>query len=367
MENREELLNKLKEINSIYLESEEVLKEIENVEVEDNYERKLEMPKEPRKLEEQEEPTIFYLTKEEQIKSAKYFIKLPIAFLIATFVQVGIYFIAKGGISGKGDDADKIQTSFTNFTFAMIFIFLGVVLVFLALNVLKYFKAIKKYENERKVAVDAYRLKKAEYDKYLERKEQYNKELEEYENKVQECEDEENSIQEKLDKEKESIQEKIRNEKYNPIIEKLKETNNGLLNEGFNLKDLSRVISIIESGRADNIKEALHVLDEIKYRESQQEFERYKLQKEEEARLRQEEEEQERYEEEMWEADRRRQEDLRREAQQRNEDLAREEKRLREERSRNHRDAVSQCSNCRNIHHCRNYGKFANCPNYRPR
>ena len=368
MENREELLNKLKELKEIFFESEEVEREIEDVRVKDNYERKCEMPKEPEVIEKVEEPTIKYISKKEMLDEVKFFIKLPIIFLIVTLVQVAIYFIAKSGIDGSGSLSDQFQVNFTNFAFAMIFVFLGIAFFFgILVNLCKYLKVIIDYKKEDKMELAQYKMHRREYDEYLEKKKKYDEEMKEYERKVQEHKEEEDRIDELLEKERESIQNKIREEKYDPIIERLREESEGILYPEFNLRNLSRVIDIIESGRADDVKEALNVLDEIKYRESQQEFERYKFKKEEQARIRQEREEEKRYEDEKREADRRRQEDLRREAQQRNEDLAREEKRLREERSRNHRDAVSQCSNCRNIHHCRNYGKFANCPNYRPR
>ena len=350
---KNELIKKVKKINDIYCESQSVLYEIENVSVEDNYERKIKVPSEPNCPTEVFKPTKYYRSKGDLISLEDYFKKLPIGFGIASVVQVGVYFAAKSGIDGSGDSADQIQTGFTNFTKIVLFILIGVCALFLVINLLKVFKALLGYSSYVDSVDRKYNDDLAKYNKYVQEKDIYNKKLENYNEILKQHEDEEESISSKIEEEETKLANSIRAKKYNPLIEKLEKENDGIIGDIY-YPDLSLIIDLLESGRADSIKEAINLVEDIKFKERQLDLEREKMEREAADR-----EEAARAEEELYREDRWREE------RQREEDRRREDSLRREQESRDHQAALRQCSNCANIRGCRNYAKYPNCPNYR--
>lgn len=184
-------------------------------------------------------------------------------------------------------------------------------------------KALKVYEDECCAYIP---VRQAFLEKYADWREVYLKSL-----------DEEEKINEKLDNDRQAAIDKIREEKLLPTINELEEANDLLSKDYLGAIDL--IIDLLKSNRADSLKEAINVYEEIVYRERQ-----LQLQREQEAQRRYEEElrrqeEERRYQEEKrfreeQERQRRYEEEQRRrdeEARYREETRAREAERLRHE------------------------------------
>ncbi len=95
---------------------------------------------------------------------------------------------------------------------------------------------------------------------------------------------EEEEIEEKLEADRLAAVQKIHEEKYTPAIQEL-EKNNDLISERY-LPALNIIIELLISNRADDLKEAVNLYEELVYRERQLQLQR-------------EQEEQRRYEEEL--------------------------------------------------------------------
>lgn len=239
---------------------------------------------------------------------------------------------------------------------------------------------INKYENE----YASYKLRKQEFlDKYTAWREIYIK-----------SEAEETKIKEKLEDDKITAINKISEKEYSPALQELSSTNDLIANEY--LPAINIIADLLKSNRADDLKEAINLYEDMLYRERQ-----LQLQREQEEHRRREEEkkrqdEERRHREEM--AFRQKQEDQRRrdeEKKRQNEERRyREEKAFQEQQERNRqyeenrrrqeernreakaelerkraqdRATTRQCNTCALVGHCSVAFTRHNCASYKPR
>lgn len=264
------------------------------------------------------------------------------------------------------------------------------------------------------------------YDKALEEynkekdtvQQQYDNELKDFEEKCQNYEikhndflnaysewrkiyiqhlNEEAEIEEKLEADRVAAVNKLAEEEYAPAVEKLFENNDLIANEY--LPSLETITHLLASNRADNLKEALNLFEDIMYRERQLELQR----EQENQRIYEEElhrkDEERRYQEEKefreqqeWN---RRQEELERQRQaerhyreekefrERQEQSRQQEERGRqrleerryrdeekaraEQRRQQDRATQRQCNTCALVGHCSVAFTRPNCASFRPR
>lgn len=205
---------------------------------------------------------------------------------------------------------------------------------------------------------------------------------------------EEEEIEEKLEADRVAGVNRIYEKQYVPAQKKLEESNDLIAAEY--LPVLHIIIELIKSGRADDLKEAVNLYEELVYRERQ-----LKLQREQEERRRYEEEqrrqdEERRYQQQMqqrreeerqrrYEEQRRREDEERRhredmalrERQERDrqyeerrrieEDRRRADKAELERKRREERDTMDQCNRCALNGRCSMSFRRPNCASYRPR
>lgn len=178
----------------------------------------------------------------------------------------------------------------------------------------KYEQDLKEYQS----LVNSHKLAKADFlEEYAKWREVYLESLEE-----------ESEIEDKLEADRVAAVEKINDEEFVPILNELSELND-LVTTNY-LPALDVIIDLLKSGRADDLKEAINLYEDMLYRERQLQLQR-------------EQEEQRRYEEEQRRADeeRRYQEEMRfREEQERQ--RQREEERREREAERRHREELKQ-------------------------
>ncbi len=85
---------------------------------------------------------------------------------------------------------------------------------------------------------------------------------------------EESEIEEKLENDRQEAVEKIKAEEFMPVFNDLTELNDILTNEYLPAADI--IIDLLKSGRADDLKEAINLYEDILYRERQLQLEREK-------------------------------------------------------------------------------------------
>ena len=190
---------------------------------------------------------------------------------------------------------------------------------------------------------------------------------------------EEEKISEQLEADRQAVVDKICEEKLAPAMAELEATNDILSKDYLGAVDL--LIDLLKSNRADNLKEAINVYEEIVYRERQLQLQREQEEQRrheeelrrqdeerryrEEMQFREEQERQRRYEEDQRrrdEADRARAEARAREAEARHreyeekERLRREklvqDRERREQENAQRRAANMQCQRCAHVAHC---------------
>ena len=201
---------------------------------------------------------------------------------------------------------------------------------------------------------------------------------------------EEEEIDEKLEADREAAVSKINEEEFAPAMKELNGTNDLVADEYLAALDI--LIDLLESGRADDLKEAINLFEELVYRERQLQLQREQEEqrrREEEQRRREEErryqeqmefqreqERERRYEERMaeyrheeqmklqkeQEFDRQRAERIARETQQRKEWQAEQDRKKAEETA-----IRRQCNSCALAGRCSLSYTRANCASYRPR
>ena len=187
---------------------------------------------------------------------------------------------------------------------------------------------------------------------------------------------EEAQIAEKLEADRKAAVEKIYEERYLPAEAALNECND-LVSEEY-LPNLKVIIDLLKSKRADDLKEAINLYEELVYRERQ-----LQLQREQEEQRRREEEqrrqdEERRHKEEMQfresqERQRRYEEEQRRRDEERHhqEDMKQREQQARDEKLRADKERQSQkrCVWCAHRSTCRQqyYDGAYNCTGFTPR
>lgn len=206
--------------------------------------------------------------------------------------------------------------------------------------------------------------------------------------------EEESEIEEKLENDRIAVVTKMFEEEYTPALNALKDCNDLVADDYLPALDI--IIDLLTSNRADNLKEAINLFEEIIYRERQLQLQREQEEQrryeeelrrqdeerryQEEREFREEQERQRRYEEERreQEAERRHNEELKQlEQQERN--RQREEKlRLDNERRKMERAELNrkidedratqrQCNTCALVGNCGMAFRRPNCSSYRPK
>lgn len=244
----------------------------------------------------------------------------------------------------------------------------------------EYDEKVKIYENE----ITSYKLRHQDFlDEYTAWRKIYLDSLAE-----------EQKISELLEADRQAAVDNIRKEKFVPAMNELEEKNDLISRDYLGAIDL--IIELLENNRADTLKEAINVYEEIVYRERQ-----LQLQREQEEQRRHEEElrrrdEERRYQEEKqfreqqeWERKRELEERERAEERRHREEMAQREKqerdrqyeenRLRQEQQRKDERAESerrrqedeatrrQCNTCALCGNCSMAFRRPNCASYRPR
>lgn len=190
---------------------------------------------------------------------------------------------------------------------------------------------------------------------------------------------EEEQIEEQLEADRVAAVEKIYEERYAPVQAALDETND-LITQKY-LPALDIIIDLLRSGRADDLKEAINLFEDIVYRERQLALEREmeeQRQYEEEQR-RQDEERHHREQMEFQQAqeyqrqreERQRQQDAERRYQeekaQRERQQAEDKRRAEAELRKTEMDTRRQCSSCAQGSYCNMKYSRANCASFRPK
>lgn len=197
----------------------------------------------------------------------------------------------------------------------------------------EYQEVLKGYENE----VETYKLRRQAFlDEYASWREIYLKNVAE-----------ENEIYQKLEEDQLAAVAKIKADEFTPALDELNGTNDLITAEY--LPAIDTIINLLKSGRADDIKEAINVYEEIVYRERQ-----LQLQREQEAQRRQDEER--RHKEDMAHreaAERQRRYDEQERERREDERRAKEDKERAERERKAENDAKAEAS--RRCHWCKNY------------
>ena len=232
-------------------------------------------------------------------------------------------------------------------------------------------KALADYNKEKEQIMAAYnaKLKKfeAECEAYEQKKAEFLKEYAAWREVYLKSVAEENEIARKLEADRQAEVEKIEKEEFNPVFNDLVTLNDLVTTEY--LPALDTIIELLRSGRADDLKEAINLYEDIVYRERQLQLEREK------------------------EAQRQREEEMKREAEERRhrEDMAQREREARnreyQERERARREeynarmnrieeerklssaAQAQCLACAHAGRCNMmaHNKTPNCTGFTPR
>lgn len=428
-----ELINKLKEISSLYNNVIEIKGEMNNFEPEDNYKREIEVPKFPFEIKNEYDEKVFEVlnnighTDDDALEfmskcyDTAYHPKKPADFKKPTYngadtsvclekqskyklisnlgLGVAIFFIL-GALVGTSDTPEALPT-------ILVIALLGAIAFVVGRLLLNKQKDVEnKLESEAKATYDkevarlqqkydnAVALYEEECNSYISVRESFLKNYAKWRKIYIESVSEKSEIKNKLEADRQAGVNEIKESKFRPALDALNSYNDLVTVEY--LPVIDTIIDLLESGRADDLKEAINLYEEIEYRERQ-----LRLEKEKEA--------QRRYEEKMRRADaerhhredmaqreseereRRREEERRRDDEERRhrEDMAQREKMERDrryeeerqkqeqrrkderekaERERQERNATShQCNTCALCSRCSMSFRRPNCASYKPR
>lgn len=247
-------------------------------------------------------------------------------------------------------------------------------------NEQKYEQDIKNYQ----ALMNSFKLSKANFvDKYSKWRASYLESM-----------NEEAEIEEKLEADRADAVAQIEKDEFLPVLQDL-DTLNDLVTTDY-LPALDTIISLLKNGRADNLKEAINLYEDILYRERQLDFEREKEEQrqyeeelrrqdaerryQEEKQFRENQERERRYEEERREREmeRRHNEEMKQREQMELNRQREERRRLEDERRRNDRAELNrkmeedratrhQCNTCALVGHCSMAFRRPNCASYRPK
>lgn len=430
--NKSELIAKLEKISFLHHKALSIKHKMANFVPEDNYERKVIVPAFPGEYKDEEDREILECAIKHEDEDAieqmaetydeMYHPKMP---------SEPVKPVYNGADTGKSKEKQRKLRLVSNIGLGVaIFFLLGAlvgtsdtpealpaILIIAALGAAafvggRFLEKKEKEEVEDKLEAEA----RAEYEKKLTiLNEQYKKAVSVYED---ECETyvpvrqdflkkyadwrkiyldslaEEKKISELLAADRQAAVAKIENEEFTPALTELAEVNDILTTDYLPAVDI--IIDLLKTGRADNVKEAINLYEEMLYRERQ-----LKLQREQEEQRRREEEmrrqdEERRHREEMEfqreqeynrqrEEEKRRQDEERRyreertlqEKQERNrqyeDNRRRQEERRREEKAelerKRQQDSATrrQCNTCALASHCSVAFTRPNCASYKPR
>lgn len=428
---RIELISKLKEIYRLYQNTVEIEEEMEDFVPEDNYPRNITLPLFPGNYRSEEERRIWTEdtdhADEDAVKTVAYaydliyhpkkpdepvFKECPKSANAETektkknmgCLTIGAAFVGVIALLGLIGSSDPLSIA------VCIILAIGCA----AVLVFSYLKIQKAKESDAQALAEIQRQHKQECDAIMA---QYQNSMAIYENNCNVFEnnkqeflrnyviwrniylqhaEEEAEIEEKLESDRLAAVQKIHEEKYIPAKQEL-DNYNDLISERY-LPVLDIIIELIESNRADDLKEAVNLYEELVYRERQ-----LQLQREQEEQRRYEEElrrqdEERRHREEMQfrenqerqrrqdeerrerEAERRHNEEMRqRETEERRREQIEKERlrkqeltdarRKREEEDRLWKAGSAQCRACAYAGHCNMsiHNKTPNCTGFRPR
>ena len=428
---RSELISKLKEIYRLYQNTVEIEEEMEDFEPEDNYNRNIVLPQFPGNYRFEEERGIWCNkidhTAEDALQAIAY------AYDTIYYPKKPDDPVIQEAPKAVNAEAEKTKKNMGCLTLGAAFVGvvallslignsdpLGITISVLlaigcaALLVFSYMKISKAKQADAMTLAEMQRQHNAESAAIME---QYRNSMVEYENNCNAFKverqtflndyanwrniylqhvAEEEEIEDKLEEDRLTAVQKIREEKYLPAMQELEECND-LISERY-LPVLNVIIELIASNRADNLKEAVNLYEELVYRERQ-----LQLQREQEEQRRYEEElrrqdEERRHREEMQfrenqerqrrqdeerrerEAERRHNEEMRqRETEERRREQIEKERlrkqeladarRQREEADKQWRAGAAQCRACANVGHCNMsiHNHTPNCTGFRPR
>ncbi len=410
---KDELIAKLEKISELYSDTVEIATEIRNFTPEDNYKRTVKVPIFPGEYESsdereswefsvnhEDEDAIEQMTQEYEInyhpnkpverqvekikeitntnaaKAKQKFGCMP--FVCAFIAVISLFTVI---IPGYADPTTLIINW-------IVVIACAVAIVFFLLKM----KNAKVEDEKTKI-----KMQKAHQEQVLKAKEEYKEAMSLYESECASYElrckafiekytawrknylksvKEEAEIEEKLKADRALAVNRMFEEKFTPAKTKLDEYNNDLIAEEY-LPSINVIIGLLKSGRADDLKEAINLYEEIVYKEKQLQLER---EKEEQRRLEEErrrQDEERRYREEMSFKEKQERQRRLEETQRRND----EERRFKEEqraRESERQDALQQQRNAQaqaksNCHWCQNYRNCAKrhnppiyCPAFRP-
>ncbi len=198
---------------------------------------------------------------------------------------------------------------------------------------------------------------------------------------------EEKAISEKLEEDRQAAVNAINQEEMLPALKELNDTND-LVSINY-LPVLDVLINLLKDGRADNLKEAINLYEDIVYRERQLELEREKenqrrrdeerhhteqmnFQKEQEWQRQREEEQRRRHEErrhreEMNQRDRQERDRQNEERRRADEERRRAERAEFDRKQKENRDTRDQCNRCAQVSRCSMAFRRPNCASFRPR
>lgn len=258
--------------------------------------------------------------------------------------------------------------------------------------------ALAEYNRNKEAAIANYNANMSKYEAdtkaYEEARESFLNKYLEWRKIYIEHLNEEKEIRAKLEEDRLAGVAQIEADEFNPTVLALVKTNDILANEY--LSSIDTLIDLLEGGRADDLKEALNVYEEMLYRERQLKLQReQEEQRQYEERCRREDEER-RHREEMnflesqerqrrqeeqqrqRDAERRHREEMDQRAQQERNRQYEEKKRADEERRRSEKAELArkqdearqmsrQCNTCALNSHCSMAFQRPNCASYRPR
>ncbi|MBR4950827.1 MAG: hypothetical protein IKZ23_02625 [Clostridia bacterium] len=189
--------------------------------------------------------------------------------------------------------------------------------------------ALEVYTDQKNTIMFDYEEKLRNYESeaeaYAQTRENFLQQYSEWRESYLECQAEEREIAKKLEADRVAGVEKIEAEEFNPVIQEMASINDIIAIEY--LPAIKIIIDLLKSGRADDLKEAINLYEDIVYRERQLQLEREREQQRRREEQQRREAEERRYQEEkQFREDQERQ--RQREAEQQRAD---EERRYREE------------------------------------
>ena len=325
---KNELITKLEEISALYRDTVAIKTEMDSFVPEDNYDRKIIVPKFPGKYEDDEDretwvEAVDHRDKDSVKEIAKFydehycpqkpskpklkdFEKPDDSSVKAKQSQFGClsYIVAiVGGLFGLSIVVNLSSGVFVGFVPIMLVVVSALLFLFFRYKIreekknadIKNSEALIAHTHRQEELLAEYNTKMEVYesectsykvarqdflDAYSEWRVVYIKHLKE-----------EEAIKEKLEEDSATAIKKILEEQYIPAKDKL-DASNDLISERY-LPALNTIIELLKSNRADDLKEAINLYEEIVYRERQ-----LKLQREQEEQ-RKREEQQRRYEEQI--------------------------------------------------------------------